>query len=350
MTFLQAVILHCLHKVNSERTIYSIFHLLTGKKSSQTIQDGHLYDMLTFFKVLPRLKRQQYDLLIEQLKKQQYIHFPESNLHAVVSNQGQEAYIAFFQKHPFPTFIQGWKFQDASIQMWKRLTLLIQAISHFNYSSTRYYPIQRDPDTATWVKQYILRHKNISQLKEQLYNELFYIFSNDFPEEPNFIIERFSGYEKIGLTGSQIAEKYTINEIEAYFRYLNCLHYIVEKVASHKDQFSVLFSLIQDVFKQVPFTQSTLYTYNLLHQNYSIDEIARIRQLKVSTIEDHIIEIAYADPHFSITPFIDEHLVKRVSEAANKLGIKKLKPIKECVKESSYFQIRLVLARAGVKR
>lgn len=53
MTFLQAIVLVQLQRIEGVRTVYSIYHLLKGKKSSQTIQDAHLFNLGIFFKPFP---------------------------------------------------------------------------------------------------------------------------------------------------------------------------------------------------------------------------------------------------------------------------------------------------------
>ena len=62
LTFLQTIILFCLQKINGERTIYSIYHLLKGKKSSQTIQDTHLFHLQSLFQT-------EYELESKRIRK-----------------------------------------------------------------------------------------------------------------------------------------------------------------------------------------------------------------------------------------------------------------------------------------
>ena len=61
----------------------------------------------------------------------------------------------------------------------------------------------------------------------------------------------------------------------------------------------------------------------------TIDQIATIRRLRQSTIEDHIIEIALSDHLFPIDDFIDQSVATEILHSAKQLGQRKLKPIKE---------------------
>ncbi|MCJ8006707.1 helix-turn-helix domain-containing protein [Lederbergia wuyishanensis] len=350
MTFLHALILRCLDSINGERTVYSVYHLLAGKKSSQTIQDAHLYQLSHLFKTLPGLKRQQFNIYIQELCKKTYISLQEEKAKCVVTEEGKQAYFHYFEERKELKYIHGWKFQDTSIHFWKRLTLFVQVLSHINHSVNRYFPIQRDEEILAWVRNFFATYSGDRlQISKELYVELHDVFSNDFPEDPYFIVSRLSGFEMIGLTQKQVSVLFGLEELELYFRFLNGVHYLVQKVIAAKDQYPILYSLTSDIYRHLQLTNSTVRTYKLLKQDYTISQIANMRNIKEGTVEDHIIEIALMDSQFSIEPFVEEKQAIEILETAKQLGQKKLKPIKEKVKNSSYFQIRLVLAKAGEK-
>ena len=72
LTFLQTMILFCLHKINGERTIYSIYHLLKGKKSSQTIQDTHLFHLQPFYQTYTNLSRNDLEVQLKNFCRINY--------------------------------------------------------------------------------------------------------------------------------------------------------------------------------------------------------------------------------------------------------------------------------------
>ena len=67
ITYLETVLLYTLNKIHGERTIYSLFHLFQGKRSSQTIQDAHLYQLTAFFHSFPSIKRVQLEKMVARL-------------------------------------------------------------------------------------------------------------------------------------------------------------------------------------------------------------------------------------------------------------------------------------------
>ena len=96
-------------------------------------------------------------------------------------------------------------------------------------------------------------------------------------------------------------------------------------------------------------TNSSYRTYKLLGKGYSIEEIAKHRRLQKSTIEDHIVEIALNIDDFSIDAYIDKQSQNRILTAAKQTASKQLKLIRSEVSTANYFEIRLVLAKYGVK-
>ncbi|GIN73456.1 ATP-dependent DNA helicase RecQ [Bacillus sp. J14TS2] len=348
MTFLSALLLKCLRELNGERTIYSIYHLLVGKKSSQTLQDAHLFDLAPFFKTIPDMRRSEFDHHIQIFIEQQYIEYDPKTLIGHITDKGSEAYLTYFEAVAIPNYVNGLKFQDAAIQMWKRLTLFVQVLSYMNHAENRYYPVTRDHDIQTWVKSYLFHHKEQKgSLAADLHEELSILLTTPFPEDPVSVIWRLSGYQMIGYTDKQTAEYLNLEQTEYHFRFLNALHYWITQIVAKPNQFRIMHSLVDDVYQSIPLTNTAAKTAELLAMHHSVEKVACLRNLKKSTIEDHIIEIAMNDPAFSIEPFIDFKLAKEIVRAARHLQVKKLKPIKEQIDAATYFQIRLALARIG---
>lgn len=350
MNFMQFVMLGCLQRIQKERTIYSIYHLLTGKKSSQTIQDAHLYHLTQWFKVFPKIRRTDYERSIAELAERGFILYDEPAQKADLTDKGTKALYCAGRMLPKPLCFNGWLYQDAAEMLWKRISLLVQTISHLIRKEKRYFPVQRDPELFIWIKNF-LQHwpQGRDTLGNHLHKEFHMIFGDRFPEEPSLFVFRLSGFGYIGMTEKQAADHFGMEQSEYSFRFMNCLHFMVHTVMNNSADFPILSAMVKDAYEPVPFTQSTLQTYKLLRQNKTIEQIAASRKLKKSTIEDHIIEIALVDKLFPIEAFVEKHTEAEIIRAVKKLGGRKLKPIKEQVDHVSYFQIRLVLARSGEK-
>src|SRR3954463_2937143 len=106
-TFLQMIILYCLHKLKGERTIYSIYHLLHGKKSSQTIQDAYLFHLTPFFQTYPNVSRQEIESIITKFASNEWIHSFDANQHYMVTDEGEKILFHALENKPIPANLNG---------------------------------------------------------------------------------------------------------------------------------------------------------------------------------------------------------------------------------------------------
>lgn len=168
--------------------------------------------------------------------------------------------------------------------------------------------------------------------------------------DPSILVKRLTGFSLIGLTKTQAADQFGMDEDAYHIQFLSILHYMLEIVGTKQSDFPLLSLMIEDKKRDVPLTESSNRTFNLLQRGYSIDEIAQLRSLKKNTIEDHLVEIALNIPYFDITPFVDLNKQKNIKTAINSVSSKQLKHIRELVPDADYFEIRLVLARGGEQK
>src|SRR5689334_8746752 len=67
MDILKGIVLDAFLKINKTRSTSAVFHLLTGKRSIQTISDVQIFKLEPYYKLLPKLNRIDYDKLIQEL-------------------------------------------------------------------------------------------------------------------------------------------------------------------------------------------------------------------------------------------------------------------------------------------
>jgi uncharacterized protein YpbB len=346
LTFLQIIILLCLQKINGERTIYSIYHLLKGKKSSQTIQDTHLFHLKPLFQTNTNLSRNDLEKIVEKfLVDQLLIHISDDRYR--ITEYGETLLEKALAHQPIPAFLDGWKYQRKGNVFWERLSLSVQVISHLQNKESKYMPIQRKAENLIWIKQFLKQNKlSRENLGLQLYTELVIILESNPSIEPELLVLRLSGYRSVGLTEVQAAKMSKMEPTFYHYQFLNILHFIMEQIEKNKLQFPILVQFL-DQSQKTNLTHSTEKTYSLLKQGYSVTDIMSIRRLKKSTIEDHLVELALHNKEFSIDPYVSMEKQQRIQRAAKELNSKQLKQIYHEVKNADYFEIRLVLAKYG---
>ncbi|MFD3446145.1 helix-turn-helix domain-containing protein [Microbacteriaceae bacterium 4G12] len=345
---LQYTILYGLKLINGERTSSSIYHLLKGKRSSQTLQDGNMYHLSFLFGTYKKINRHEYDKQIETLLIKNWIREIQENTY-IVTEKGIDQLASWSNVYAFPTYLHGLQWGEAGNIFWKRISLIVQTVSHLQKRIPTFLPIQQELEVTSWVKNFFLSsHYSRSALVEALYKECVQVLSQLSEPSATIFVWRLSGYERIGYTEQQIARIAEIDPFRVHILFVGTLHYIVQVVQGN-DQYPLLSKIVphQDKVSSM-LSLSTKKTYTLWKQGKTMEQIAGIRRLKLNTIEDHIVEIALHDPQFVIESFVTTQKVHMIQEAVSRLQIRKLRMLKQQLGESvSYFEIRLVLARLG---
>ncbi|MDE3839437.1 RQC domain-containing protein [Bacillus methanolicus] len=346
-TYLELIILYCLKKINGERTIYSIYHLLKGKKSSQTIQDTHLFQLHPFFQAFPSITRIEIEEKVGKFERDGWIE-KMNDQYFFLTEKGRDMLDEEFRRKPVPEFLNGWKYHNVTELFWERLSLFIQVCSNLINRKPDFVPVHKKKETLVWLKNFLAKQeKDRFHLSEQLYKELTDCFEANHQIDPAILVIRFTGYNRIGLTENQAAEKLGMEQTYYRVSFLNLLHYMIETITKRPARFPLLHFIIPEAGKFVPLTNSAKKTYELLNSGMPMEKIARVRNLKKSTIEDHIVEIALNMKDFDISPYVDQSTQKNILEASGKVSSKQLKHIRAHVENASYFEIRLVLAKYG---
>lgn len=344
MQQIESIILHCIKQLNRERTIYAVYHLLNGKKSSQTIQDAHLFSLKKFFGIYERLTRETFDEILHSMTEKKWL-----------KNNGEQRYnlttsgIILLEDKQLPKYINGWSYHQITSLFWERLSLLIQVVSNLAFGEARYIPIQKNQEVHIWLKT-ILKDITIprKELGNIVYAELNECFNTVKEINPALVVFRFTGFQQIGLTPDQVAKQLNMDVHDYQIGFINTLHYLIQKVKDENTQFKLLRYLLHDLMQDDELTLSSRKTQKLLTKGYTLDMIANVRRLKLSTIEDHLVELALNVENFSIDTYVDSELQTRILEVSRQKSTKQLKLIREKLGEAAtYFQIRLVLAKYG---
>ncbi len=343
MLQLEAIILYCLKQLNCERTIYSIYHLLNGKKSSQTIQDAHLFSMKRFFGIYETLTRESFDDIIASMHKKELIDdCGEQRYHLTQSGKHRLEII------PLPTYMNGWDYHPFTSLFWERLSLFIQVTSNLVFGEARYIPIQKNHEVHLWLKS-ALKEIQIprKELGNSAYSELVECFNAEKDINPAILVFRLTGFQQIGLTPQQTAKKLDMDVHEYHIEFIHTLHYLLQTIKRNINRYNILPLLLKDMQEGDELTISARKTWNLLEQGYTLMQIADIRRLKISTIEDHLVEFSLHVDSFSIDPYVEKDLQLKIADISQHIGTRQLRLIKDNLKEATYFQIRLVLAKYG---
>lgn len=338
----QQILIQIFHHFNQERTISAPFHLLRGKRSGQTVQDVGIYHLHNYFGILPKLSRKKYDNELAALIEEHFLIVKENGFYEITHKSKEQ--LKSIQNLPF----DGWHFRGNEHLFFARLSLIIQTLSHQVAGQMSFIPIQKDEQIQQWVRHFLKANLyQDGQLQERLLNEIYKSLEQTIMEEKakDVLILRLSGYETAGFTWQQISFQKNINEMDLQLIYIASLHNWINEIFLHNAQYPLLSQMVDNIRIKNPLSGSAFQSAELFNNGHSMEQISRIRRLKMSTIEDHIVELAMNEPHFKVEQFVSEEDIQNVLTAVEDYNTRKLKVLHEVVPHLSYFQIRLVLAR-----
>ncbi|GLC87095.1 helix-turn-helix domain-containing protein [Lysinibacillus piscis] len=335
------ILLQIFQKLNHERTISAAYHILRGKRSGQTIQDIGLFQLHPYFGLLPKLPREVFDETVALFQQYSWLEVQASGHYSCTKVGLQRA-------AQTPEFLlAGWYYRGNEHLFFGRLSLIIQSLSYHQTNTRSFTPISKDIHIQAWVRQFLLEHHyQQGHLQKQLWAECEQALK-ELPvceENKQLMVYRLSGHQLPGWTWQQLAMERKETVLDCQLAFIELLHVWLNSIHGYP----LLQQIAEGVRVQALLTDSAQQTAFLYEQGYSIDQIAQIRKLKQSTIEDHIVEMAMYEPNFSIGSFVTYGEAAKVWQASKQYQTKKLKILYEVIGDMSYFQLKLVLAKGEV--
>lgn len=341
---LEDIILKNVAHVKNNRSISAIYYILVGKRSVQTVQDAYIYQVDQFYGILRTLKRQDFEKIINQLAEHNFL-IEETPKTYVLSELGLKRLEQNKDRWPLYYF-NGSQYNESDFTFYHRLLLLIQVLTNKKMQHTTYIPVIDQQDIVNWVvKVYPLLKNNTTKSLQSIYEELSHLLSSFSDREAGIFVYRLTGYKAYGKSLKQLAKHYEMNNEDIQLLLTGIIHQMITLIITHKNDYRFLSRLIEDLSLTRFISKSAFKTKTLLNEGYNLVAISKVRNLRMNTIYDHIVEIALADTNFNMAPFVTPLEKEEIISAYKKTNSTRLKVLKNNVSDNiSYFQIRLVIA------
>ncbi|HLS36330.1 MAG TPA: helix-turn-helix domain-containing protein [Bacillota bacterium] len=340
----QNIILQGVEQLKSERSSAAIYHILRGKRSIQTVQDAHIYKLTQYYGIIPKLEQSFFDSYVEELvKKNSLQSFGKQQFQ--ITNEGK---YQLSQNKVNKVGFKGLKYHQIDEIFMNRLLLFIQMITNAKMNHFSYIPIIDERSYTIWARNIYHRLKNhLDETLEQLYLEIKQVCQKISTKEANIFIDRLTGYHRYGQSIHQLSVNYGHEPIDIQLLLTKVIHIILTSIFNNQKKFPLLNNIAPNLSKQTSFlTNSAQKTYKLFKQGYEITQIASIRNLRESTIFDHLVEISLYDEQFPFHQFLTKEIIDEVFDVLQENLTFKLKDIKQNVSpDVSYFEIRLALSK-----
>lgn len=273
------------------RRIRVIENILKNRRSEANLFWGYNYQILGALGAERQLKRQDYDQQLAQWVKDGLLKI--DNQQASLTEAGLEQVKIFWDHHYQPHFIQ-WAWVTNYQTFANRVLLALQVISQYQHQDHQYLPLSLSEYEMNRVRQWVrsLKPKDIRLIINCLQKITEELASVD-ERLAILLTYRLIGYQTSGWTNQQAAQHLavTIDEIPVMWRDL-----WLKMAATIASQSGPLTALTQDLISLSPASQSAMKTIQTFQSGISIAEVSQRRHLKISTVREHILEIAILRP------------------------------------------------------
>ncbi|ALS00602.1 hypothetical protein ATZ33_04200 [Enterococcus silesiacus] len=310
----------------------TLYHLLKGKRTSSVLLYGFLYENLHFFQLFPALSEVQFNNIIADLIKQKLLRQTVDG-EVQITTKGQldtHRYLTNF------SWINNYHFGKTDEMIWRLLQFTVQVVSHLSYTNKNYIPLEQSPLYQKQVKMYIKSMPKVELIKtvKQEWTQIFSCLSD---EEANYFVKQFSGYQQIGKTAFQLADDQG-NPFDRFMFSKEKLHHLLSTIEQMPDG-SFLKALILQMIKQNE-NKSMNETKAYLERLDSVEKLAEQRKIKVSTIKDHLMELALTGD-FPFDSFITTKTSDFLLECSPPYQDWSYRSLKQLNPALDYFEFRL---------
>jgi len=354
---LSAVALNAMIPLANERTLQAVYYILRGRKANQTLQDVHLYSLYPYYRMFPHFSKEKWDKIVSNLVQRGCIQVRTvSGMNGkstfVVTPEGLRYASEQSNHYQLPRWLSpfsAWLLTFNLEIFWKRIHLLVQTVSQLAAARMDFIPVVTDRRIQSWVKLQLRNGEVRERWQAHLGDELYKLWSPLPAQVQQILAGQLTGAEHTGRTSGQLAAEMDLSpsQFQLLFRY--GLASSVERLQQEKEAFSLLRILLDADHQErgdVRLSESAAKTYALVQRGISKADIARIRRIKESTVEDHLVEMALRCPEWDASEYLSSELAAAIVHTSEKLGTGRLRLIKDHLgTEVSYLHIRLALAR-----
>lgn len=273
----------------SPRRIRVIENILQNHRTQATLFWAFNYEILDWLGADRKLHRTELEQWLKQGRDRGMLQLDEHTAWLTPAGlQHQQLILHHFYQ---PRYSQ-WTWLTNPADYADRFSLGIQALSELIHGEKQYVPLSLSISEMDRVRRWLLSGKST----DAIYQEMKTIGTQLEQADPRlatlFAYELF-GFNLTGWTIEQAAGELHIHIEEAMMMDRDLWLGVAHLVAKNAGPLS---SLMGDLVHSVPISTSAWQTIQQFRKGKSIEEIARSRRLKMSTIREHLLEAAIIIP------------------------------------------------------
>lgn len=282
----------------------TLYHFLNGKRTSSTLIFGYLNDILPYFGLFRKMKKETFDAAVLTLVKSSQLMEDDGIL---IFKQAKTD----LPKIDYPT-LAGYPNTLVDEKNWKLFLFSVQVVANLTHGRKNYSPLVTDWLSQRQLKIWLATYLGHNKGRVAYVAEIKLIFEQLDDAVANALSAQFTGGPLDGLIYEQI---YSGMPVEKYLHYKADLHAFLDEV--QKTEVPLLNALLNASSDSMGETQF------MINQGADLAELEQHRPyLKLSTLRDHVLESAILAPAtFSYERFYDKPtlvaLQNKLSESPN---------------------------------
>lgn len=319
-----------------------LLHVFQGKRTPSMFYITEINNWHHAFAQFKFVSVEEIEKIIQQLLHKKWL--AKEGKGYVITQTGLDAREEYFSTHYFPKVD---RFANLNIRksFWDRLQLFVQSFSEMSHHNKQYSPVIKHPQHQENVR---LLFQQFATQRDQLLNmwiaEQEFIFNRLDASRADVLAAQLTGNQKIGETKSQIQGQLEMESLEYSFYHQDTIEDVLNVVQNHPNELVILSAIIHQLHIETNhgLSTSTHISYELLKNGLDISRIANRRQLKENTIREHILEMAFILPNFSIAHFIPKDVYAKLNNAFDRNEKYTYKDAREELLELEFMHYRLV--------
>lgn len=274
----------------SPRRIRVIENILQNHRTQATLFWAFNYGILDWLGADRHMRRANFEQWISEAQAHGLLQVDAQT--ACLTPAGLHHQQIVLHEYYQPHFSQ-WTWLTNPVDFADRFSLGVQALSELVHHEKSYVPLSLSTTEMGQVRQWLLT----PNLQKPVYQELMKIGDELEKYDPRlatlFAYELF-GYGLTGWTIEQAASQLHVQLEEAVMMDRDVWLAVASLLRSRGGK---LAGLMADLLSKMPISASSWLTVQQYQEGHSIDQIARMRRLKASTIREHLLEAAIIVPN-----------------------------------------------------
>lgn len=288
-------------------TLNQIYHVLRGKKTPSMYYIVEKKQWHHGFSLEKRIEKKKIKRIITHFLKRSFLIQKDKTY--LLTDKGEDALSHFFKTHYYPRRIQSFENIDIYLDFWEQILLYTQVFSEYSYRNNDYQPIITSPWHQENVRQlFKWANKNLEKILVQWKTEQYRLLNHIEESKANILANLLTGHEQMGLTRSQIASNLGMTRYEFAFYLKDIIEELIQIIENNENNFTLMIRILQQIKRAnfLSLSRSTYISYEMLKNDFSIQEIATQRQIKKGTVKEHLLEIAFTLRDFPVKKYIEK--------------------------------------------